>query len=97
MNIDRLYRIHKMIESETTGTRKDFAAKFNIKERQLKYQIEELELFGAFVKYSRKRKTYYYVEDFDFFEKIDYLHITKTMPKKIIMNLLKIYLERKEF
>jgi len=96
MNIERLYCIHKMIESETTGTRKEFAKKINIGERQLKNQIEELEFFGAVVKYCRKRKTYFYAEAFDFFEKIDYLRVIRTMPNRIIRELLKIFLERKE-
>ena len=56
MNIERLYRIHEMIESETTGTPAEFAQRFDIKERQLYYLIEELTLFGAKVGYSRRRK-----------------------------------------
>ena len=92
MNIERLYRIHKMIESEITGNPKDFAENFSIKTKQMQNLIGELKLFGATIKYSRIRKTYYYTEDFDFFDKIDYQHLIRTMPKKIIVELLKIYL-----
>ena len=93
MDIARLYRIHEMIESETTGTPAEFAQKFNVKERQLYYLIEELRLFGAEVKYSRRRKTFYYANDFIFFRDIDYEHIASKMDKETLMALLKIYLK----
>ncbi len=94
MNIERLFRIHEMIEWEKTGTPADFAQKFNIKTKQLQNQIEELRLCGANVKYSRKRKTYFYAERFDFFGNIDYQHIVRTMSKKIFRDLLKFFLEK---
>ena len=93
MNIERLYRIHEMIESETTGTPAEFAQRFGIKERQLYYLVEELTLFGAEVGYSRKRQTFYYSRDFNFSKDLDYKHIAGKMNKKTLMQLLKIYLE----
>ena len=94
MNIERLYRIHELIESKTTGTPEKFAQRFDIKKRQLYYLIEELRLFGADVGYSRKKQTFYYSRDFIFFKNLDYEHIAGIMDKKTLMQLLKIYLER---
>ena len=96
MNIERLYRIHEMIESETTGTPAEFAQRFDIKERQLYYLIEELTLFGAKVGYSRRRQTFYYANDFIFLEDLDYEHIAVKMDRKTVKELLKIYLEKKK-
>ena len=95
MNIERLYRIHEKIESETTGALEEFAEAFDIKKRQMQYQLDELRLFGAAIHFSRKRNTYFYSTPFDFFEKIDYQHFIRKMNKNTIIGLLKIYLEEK--
>ena len=94
MNIKRLYRIHEMIESQTTGTPAEFAQKFNIGERQLYYLIEDLKLFSAEVRYSRRRKTFYYANDFNFLRDLDYEHIAGRIDKKTLMELLKILVEK---
>ena len=92
MNIERLFKIHERIESETTGTPEEFAAELGIKKKQLQNQIVELRLFEAKVKYSRTRKTYYYTEPFEFFDKIDLVRLFETMSKKTFIELLKIHL-----
>lgn len=94
MNIERLFTMHKRIASETTGSPEDFAGEFSIKRRQLQYLIEELRLSGAEIEYSRKRKTYFYVAPFDFFEKLDYTGIVKKMNKQFMIELLKVYFEK---
>ena len=96
MNIERLFRIHEMIENETTGTPEEFARMFNIKTKQLQNQLGELKLFGADVRYSRTRKTYYYAAPFDIFDKIDYQHLIRTMPKKFFKELLSVYVEHRQ-
>ena len=95
MDIERLYRKHKRIESETTGTPEEFAKEFNMKKRQMQNQLEEFRLWGAVINYCRKRKTYYYVKTFDFFEHIDTQHLMKTIPKKTMRELFISALERK--
>ena len=93
MNIERLYCMHKRIESEKTGTPGEFAKEFNIKTRQLLNQIEELRLMGAFITYSRARKTYYYTESFNFFEDFDHVQFIRTMDKKTMIELIKFHLK----
>ena len=95
MNIERLYLMHKRIESETTGTPEEFAEEFNIKRRQLYSQLEELRLFGAIIGYSRTRKTFFYSKPFDFFEDFDYDLLNRKSNQKILSGLLKDYLEKK--
>ena len=95
MNIERLYLMNKRIENETTGTPEEFANELNIKKRQLRNQLEEIRLLGVSIKYSRKKKTYFYDEPFDFFEKLDYQHIISKLNKKVMAQLLKVYLQDK--
>ena len=59
MDIERMYRMHKMILNEATGSPKEFAEKFKIRPRQLLNLLEEFKLCGASIKYSRKRVTYF--------------------------------------
>ena len=96
MNVERMYRMHKMIQNESTGTRAEFAEKFNIKPKQLHNQIEELRLWGAVIEYSRKKDTYYYKEPFNFFDEIDYVHFSRQGSNQFIKELLKYYLENKD-
>ena len=95
MNLDRLIRMHQMIQSESTGTPEEFAEVFQIKDRQLQYQIEELRLYGANIKYSRKRATYFYVTPFNFAEELDYLDLSRRLSVKGLKEILKNCLEKK--
>ncbi|GHT10456.1 hypothetical protein FACS189426_10710 [Bacteroidia bacterium] len=62
--INRLYDIHKLIQQENTGTPDEFAQQFHLSRRQL-YNIREvLTDYGAIIKYSRTRHTFYYANDF---------------------------------
>ncbi len=69
MNIERLYRVHKLIQMKATGTPDQLAKRFHIKRRTLFYLLEELKLYGAVIKYNSLQSTYFYLEDFNFFEK----------------------------
>ena len=63
--IDRMHRIHHLIKREATGTADEFAERFRIKKRQLYYLLDEFKDYGAVIRYSRIRNTYYYDNDFE--------------------------------
>ena len=69
--IDRVHRIHKMIQQEATGSAEEFAERFHLKRRQLYNILDEFKDYGAEIKYSRVRSTYYYANDFEIIVKID--------------------------
>ena len=96
MDIERMHRLHKMIYEESTGTPDEVAETFNVKKRQLYYMIDEFRDFGAVIKYSRKRCTYYYAEPFDFFSSLGFDSFSRKENKKIMLDLLKSHLEQKK-
>jgi predicted DNA-binding transcriptional regulator YafY len=63
--INRMKRIHKMIESESTGSPEFFASVLSISKRQLFNIIEEMKLMGAPIRYDKLRNTYYYQCDYE--------------------------------
>jgi len=63
--IDRMHRIHHLIKREATGTADEFAERFKLKKRQLYYLLDEFKDYGAVIRYSRMRNTYYYDNDFE--------------------------------
>ena len=63
--IARLLEIHQLIKQEKTGSPIEFAEKFHISRSQLYNIKEELEDYGAVVKYSRRKETFYYVNNFE--------------------------------
>jgi len=63
--IDRMNRIHSLIKREATGAASEFADRFNLKKRQLYYLLDEFKDYGADIRYSRIRNTYYYNNDFE--------------------------------
>ena len=65
MNFERLYRMHKLIEMETTGTPDQFAKQLSIKRRQLYNMLDKLKHHKANIAYSRVRSTFYYKNKFD--------------------------------
>ena len=68
-NLERLQRIHQLIKQEVTGDPKCLAKRINVSERLIYCLIDELKDYDANIEYDRKRKTYYYSNDFVF--KID--------------------------
>ena len=64
-NLNRIHRIHKLIQSECTGTPLELSNRFNISERLVYHLIEQLKDFEAPVSYDRSRRTYYYKKAFD--------------------------------
>lgn len=69
-NLQRLHRLHKLIEDETTGTPKELANRLHISERLVYLMIDQLKDYDAPIAYDRSRKTYYYTEFFDLDVKI---------------------------
>lgn len=63
--IDRMHRLHLMIKREATGSADEFARRFNLKKRQLYYILDEFKDFGADIRFSRIKNSYYYGNDFD--------------------------------
>ena len=68
--IDRMRRIHHLIKREATGPADEFAGKFNLKRRQLYNILDEFKNFGADIRFSRMRNSFYYGNDFDVLVKI---------------------------
>ena len=63
-NLERLQRLHSLIEHESTGPPREIASLLGISERLIYNLIEELKDYQAVIGYDRKRKTYYYEDDF---------------------------------
>lgn len=63
--IERVHRIHKLIQRRSTGTPDEFAEKLHLKKRQLYNILDELRSNGASIKYSRIDNTFYYGNDFE--------------------------------
>jgi predicted DNA-binding transcriptional regulator YafY len=63
--IERLYAIHKRILQEETGNPEEFAEQMHISRSHLYNLLGELKDYGAKIKYSRNRQTFFYSDDFD--------------------------------
>ena len=64
MKIDRLYKIHQLILQENTDTPDEFAAMFHLSRRQIYNIIDQLKDYGADIRFSRTKHTFYYANDF---------------------------------
>ncbi|GHS95672.1 hypothetical protein AGMMS50276_12180 [Synergistales bacterium] len=58
--IDRIDRIHRLIQMEATGNAEEFAERIHLKKRHIYNIIEEFKSRGADIQYNRERLTYYY-------------------------------------
>lgn len=74
--IDRLKRIHFLIQRESTGSPEEFAERLQLKKRQLYNILEEFRDYGANIRYSRLRKTFYYGNDFEIFIRVSVTPLT---------------------
>ena len=63
--LERLQQVHQYIINENTGRPKELAKRLDISERSVHLLIERLKEMDALVCYSRKRRTYYYCENFE--------------------------------
>ncbi len=57
---ERLELLHKLVESEITGSPKQFADRLRISRSSLYDLISELNSMGVDIRYSRKRSSFYY-------------------------------------
>ena len=63
--VERLNRIHKLIQQKATGTPEEFARNLHLGKRQLFNILDEFRNYGAKIKYNRVKSTYYYDNDFE--------------------------------
>ena len=63
-NLERLQKLHLLIQNEQTGPPKELARKLHVSERSVYSLLEELKDYEANIEYDRTRKTYYYQFDF---------------------------------
>jgi len=63
--IERMHRIHTLIQRKATGTPDEFAYKLHLKKRQLYNILDEFKGYGASIKYNRMSGTFYYDNDFE--------------------------------
>ncbi len=61
--LNRLQKIHTLIQQEKTGTPKEFANKLNLCESQLYNILDDLKTKGFPILYSRSLKSYVYKDD----------------------------------
>jgi hypothetical protein len=69
--IERVHRIHKLIQRKATGTPEEFAEKLHLRKRQVYNILDEFRGYGACIKYNRISGTYYYDNDFEILVKIN--------------------------
>jgi len=60
--------MYQLVKQRRTGSPIEFAKKLRISRSQLYNVKEELEDYGAVIKYSRKQKTFYYENPFELTE-----------------------------
>ncbi len=63
--MDRVKRIHDLIQREATGEPQRFAERLHLCRRQFFNVLDELRDLGAEIRYDRIRCTYYYANRFD--------------------------------
>ena len=63
--IERIKKMHKLINSEKTGTPVVFARKLNLSRSQLYNELEIIKELGAPLKYCKKRESFYYETSFE--------------------------------
>ncbi|MBC5837851.1 DNA-binding protein [Flavobacterium muglaense] len=57
--------MHNLIIIEKTGTPKELANLMKLSERSIHLLLDQLKDYNAHIRYSRSRKTYYYINYFD--------------------------------
>jgi len=62
--LERLQRLHSLIEQECTGSPLELSRKLHISERTVYNLLDQLKDFNAEITYDRSRRTYYYRNDF---------------------------------
>jgi hypothetical protein len=82
--IERIKTANMLIKEGRTGNPKNFAACLGVSKRQLYNIFGFFKNYGASVKYSRSRETFYYLEkDFDLIIKFSVTPISENETLKI--------------
>ncbi len=63
--LERLKKVHKLIQQQNTGNSKEFSKKLGISERSFFRILDSLKEWDAPICYDKKGYTYYYTKDFD--------------------------------
>jgi len=79
-----LQKLHLLIEQETTGSPKELAVRMHISERLVYSLIEQLKDYDAMISFDRRRKTYYYCENFRLEVNISVAVISKNQITRIL-------------
>jgi len=61
--LKKIYYIDNLIRKKATGNQKEFARKIGMSRSMLNEYIKEMKELGFPIGYSRKKSTYYYLED----------------------------------
>lgn len=69
-SLERIIRIHKMIQLEATGNPDEFACKLGVTKRHMYNILEEFKDYGADIKYRRENSSFCYENDFEISIKI---------------------------
>jgi predicted transcriptional regulator len=64
-HIERISRLHKLIQAENTGQPDELAKRLGISRSSLYNMIDELKSYDAPIKYSRAGETFLYTKTFD--------------------------------
>jgi len=64
--INRINRLHKLIQSKSTGSPKDLANRFNCSERCIYRLIGDLRSLNLEISYCRSRRSYVYISQTEF-------------------------------
>jgi hypothetical protein len=62
---DRIKKMHRLIQTETTGSPEQFAQQLHLSRRQLYNELERLKELDAPIKYCKKKTSFYYTQAFD--------------------------------
>jgi predicted DNA-binding transcriptional regulator YafY len=87
--LERLQRLHSLIENECTGTPKQLAGRMQISMRSVHRLIEKLKDYHAEICFDRKRNTYYYCDSFVLDVSVTVRIITKNDTIKLYGGALK--------
>jgi len=82
--IDRINKIHTLINSEKTGTPEAFVEKLYLSRQQMYNELEFYKDLNAQIKYCKKRETFYYDDNFDIKIGFSFTIISKGESRRIL-------------
>jgi len=80
----RLVDVHQLIKQKKTGSPIDFAKKLRMSRSHFYNIKEELEDYGAIIKYCRRLKTFYYDNSFELSETVFWKSEVKVFLQKFL-------------